>query len=135
MDGDDLYDCRRDAEGVPYNRAARRKTPPADAAIASFLHHLLIGAPAAREGAWYRIGVNRVRVVNGAGRDMNSVRDQYREPTALSAADVVVCAGAADLGVPASIIGPGGGASIVHPSGGGGARWITVDQARREFGI
>jgi hypothetical protein len=135
MNCDDLYDCRRDAEGVPYNRAARRKTPPSEAALASFLHHLLIEATATREGAWYRIGGNRVRVVNGAGQSLNSVREQYREPPALSAADIVVCAGAADLSVPGSIIGSGAGASIVHPSGGGGARWMTLEQARGELGI
>src|ERR1035437_511149 len=130
-----LYDCRRDAEGVPYNRAAKKKTPPSEAALASFLHDLLIEAAATHEGAWYRIGGNRVRVVNGAGQGLNSVREQYREPPALSAADIVVCAGAVDLGVRGSIIGSGAGASIVHPSGGGGARWMTLEQARGELGI
>jgi len=135
MSCDDLYDCRRDAEGVPYNRAARKKAPPPEAAQASFFHHLLIEATAAREGPWYKIGGNRVRVVNGAGQGLTSVREQYREPSALITADIVVCAGAVDWSVPGSIIGSGTGASIVHPSGGGGARWMTLEQARGELGI
>ena len=35
---DELYDLRRDVEGVPYTRAAMRKAPPADTAQAAFAH-------------------------------------------------------------------------------------------------
>lgn len=44
MSGGDLYDCRRDAEGVPYSRAAQSKEPTPQGAQASFFHHLLVTA-------------------------------------------------------------------------------------------
>ncbi len=76
---DDLYNSRRDGEGVPYNRAAQTKSPPAEAAHAAFVHHLLLQAGATHEGRWYIKDGKRIRVVHGAGA-MNSVRQKYNEP-------------------------------------------------------
>jgi hypothetical protein len=135
MSCEELYDCRRDAEGIPYNRAAQSKQPSKEAAQASYFHHLLIQAKATPDGAWYKHGGKRVRVVQGAGQDLNSVRERYNEPPALDQPDVVVCAGALDLAVPGSLMSPGVGASIVRPSGGGPAHWMTLDQARGELSI
>ncbi|MGD0973439.1 MAG: hypothetical protein ABR866_05085 [Candidatus Korobacteraceae bacterium] len=135
MSCEELYDCRRDAEGIPYNRAARLKEPSHEAAQASYFHHLLIQAKATPDGAWYKHGGKRVRVIQGAGQGLNSVRDRYKEPPALPQADIVVCAGSLDLGAPGSLIGPGVGASIVRSTGGGGAQWMTLDQARGVMAI
>jgi hypothetical protein len=134
-DCDALYNRRRDAEGVPYNRAARMKTPPTEAAQASLFHHLLINAAADPEGAWYKLGGKTIRIVQGAGQALNSVRERYREPPALTPADIVVCAGAADWAVPGHIIGTPVGASIVRPKAGGGSQWMTITEARAELGI
>ena len=38
LTGNDLYYLRRDAEGVPYTRAARLKAPAASAAAAAYAH-------------------------------------------------------------------------------------------------
>jgi hypothetical protein len=135
MNVDDLYNSRRDCEGVPYNRAARMKEPPPAAAQAAFFHHLLIQAGATRDGAWYNHGGRRVRVVQGAGEALNSVRERYNEPPASDQPDIVVCAGALDLVVPASLIGPSVSSSIVGLGGGGAAQWMTLEQARGELAV
>ena len=50
---DELYNGRRDAEGVPYNRAVRTKEPAVVLAQAAFVHHLPLQAGATREGLQY----------------------------------------------------------------------------------
>lgn len=135
MSCEDLYKCRCDAEGQPYNRAAQMKEPPPQAAHASFLHHLLTQAGATHDGPWYSFGGRRIRVVQGAGQDLNSVRERYKEPPALEQPDIVACAGAFDLRVPGRLISSGTGSSVVRPGPGGGASWMTLEQARGELGI
>ena len=135
MSCEDLYRSRCDAEGVPYNRAAQMKEPQSAAKQASFFHHLLLQGGATRDGPWYKQRGKRVRVVQGGGEGLNSVRERYDEPPALDQPDIVVCAGASDLAVPGSLISPGVGSSIVRPSGGGAAQWMTLDQARGELAI
>lgn len=132
---DDLYNARLDGEGVPYNRAARTKAPATSASQAAFAHHLLLNAGATREGAWYLKDGRRIRVVNGVGQAMKSVREHYKEPPAATQPDIVVCAGALDLPVPGHLIGAGGDKDIVRPSGGGTAHWMTLEQARGELEI
>jgi hypothetical protein len=130
-----LYDLRRDAEGTPYDRAACRKEPPAHAATAAFLQSLLLQAHAVRHGAWFEYNAKRVRIVQGAGEGINTVREKYNEPPAVTQPDVIVCAGALDLSVPGHLISPGAGASVVRPAPGGGIPWLTLEQARAEFHV
>jgi hypothetical protein len=133
--GEDLYNSRRDAEGVPYNRAARLKQPPAHAEEAAFFHHLLLLASATRNGSWYNLGGRLIRVVQGAGQSLNAVRQRYKEPPALPQPDLVVCAGSLDLNTPGTIVATGAGASIIRPAPGGTAHWVTLQQARGDLSI
>jgi hypothetical protein len=133
MSCDDMYRSRCDAEGVPYNRAAKVKTPTAQAAQAAFFHHLLQGAGAVRDGAWYQQGTRKIRILQGAGEELNSVKERYREPPALVEPDIVVCAGALNSTIPGRLISSGSGSSVVRPSPGGGAQWMTLDEARIEL--
>jgi hypothetical protein len=135
MECEDLYTLRRDAEGVPYSRAARMKEPPAESAQAAFAHLLLIEASAERAGAWFVHGGKSVRIVHGGGQGLSTVRARYVEPTSAPQADIVVCAGAVDLGVPGYLIPSGRGTSVVRPGGGGGSRWLTLEQAQGELGL
>lgn len=132
---EELYDFRRDAEGVPYHRAAHSKTPSPSAAAAAFFHLLLIGAGAAADGAWHRFAGKLIRVIHGAGEAVNTVRERYREPPAARQPDMVVCAGALDIPVPGHLIASGAGASVVRPGAGGSTPWLTIDQARGELHI
>lgn len=131
----DLYDLRRDVEGVPYNRAATLKAPPGDAAEAAFAHIELGNDGAVQTGAWLTHGGRTVRIVNGAGRGLSDMREAHKEPPNLLQPDIVLCAGAIDLGVPAKLIATGKGASIVSPAPGGGAKWLTRNDARAELGL
>ena len=130
-----LYDFRRDVEGLPYCRAARKKEPAAEAAQAALMGLLLIDHGATTNGSWYVHGGRNIRVVHGGGQGLSTVQDRYKEPPAIPQADIVVCAGAVDLGVPARVIAPGFGASAVRPAPGVGSRWLTLEQARSELGV
>jgi hypothetical protein len=133
--GEDLYNLRRDVEGVPYTHAATLKMPASSAAQASLFHLMLLNAGATKEGAWLKHGSQSVRIVNGAGKGLASMEAQYKEPTTFPHSEIVVCAGAIDLGVPATLIASGSGASVMRPAPGGGSRWLTFDQARTELGL
>lgn len=135
LDGETLYRCRQDAEGCPYNRAARNKEPSEHCSSAAYLHHLMTSAANAREGSWYVMAGQRVRIVQGAGKDINSVRQRFNEPPAISQPDVVVCAGAEDYGVPGRIVKSGYGGNIVRAARGGLAEWITSVEAVQRFGL
>ena len=130
---DELYDLRRDAEGIPYDRAARTKQPPTQAGTSAFLQSLLLQAHATRHGAWLEYKGRRVRVIQGSGEDINTIREKYKEPPASVQPDVIVCAGAHDLSVPGHLISTGAGSSVVRPAPGGGIPWLTFEQARAEF--
>jgi len=133
--GEDLYNLRRDAEGVPYTRAATLRTPAPNAAQAAALHVMLLNAGATHQGAWLQHGGQLIRIVNGAGQGLRDVQARYKEPTTVAQSEIVVCAGAIELGVPARLIAPGRGASTIRPTPGGGARWLTLEEAQAELGL
>lgn len=133
LDVKDLYNLRRDVEGIPYTRAATLKEPPAGSAEAAFAHIKLANEGAVQEGAWLKYHGKTVRIVNGAGRGLDDVRQEYLEPPTRAQPDIVLCAGAIDLGVPAKLIASGKGASVVSPAAGGGSKWLTRDGALREL--
>lgn len=134
-DGASLYDCRRDAEGVPNNRAAQLREPPPHAEQAAYFHHLIAEAAEAREGSWYVLHGRRVRVLQGCGRGLTTIRQQFNESPAIVQPDVVVCAGALDVPVPGRLVATGQGNSIVRAGRGGSAKWMTDEQAKVELGL
>lgn len=132
---EELYDLRRDAEGLDYTRAARRREPSPSAGLAAYVFARLLSAGARNLGAWLTYGGQSIRIVNGAGQGLNDKQGEYKEPPSITQSDIVVCAGAIDLGVPAKLKATGRGASTVRPSPGGRARWLTLEQAQMELGI
>jgi hypothetical protein len=135
LGAEDLYNLRRDAEGVPYTRAATLKAPAPGAAQTAYAHLKLLNAGATQHGAWLEHGGRSIRVVNGAGKALADAREGYKEPPTLAQSELVVCAGAIELGIPAKLIAAGRGASLIRPVPGGGTRWITLDQALAELGL
>lgn len=73
LGADALYDLRRDAEGLPYSRAATSSTPDQGTGQAALVHCLLLNAGATQQGAWVQLGGRSIRVVNGAGRSLVDV--------------------------------------------------------------
>jgi hypothetical protein len=135
LNGEDLYDLRRDAEGISYSRAAKLKLPPPHCAQASLLHATLLDAGATKERSWLRYNGSLVRIVNGGGQSLEAVQGAFKEPVTAPNADMVVCAGSIRTGVPARVIPAGRGMSIVRPAAGTGARWLTLEEARTELHI
>jgi len=133
--GEDLYNLRCDAEGVPYTRAATLKAPAPNAAQAAFVNAMLLNAGATKRGAWLDHDGKSIRVVNGAGQGLTDVQGRYKEPTTVAQSEIIVCAGAVELGVPARLIALGRGASLMRPTPGGGATWLTLEQAMEELGL
>ncbi|RJG40827.1 SIR2 family protein [Mesorhizobium sp. DCY119] len=132
---DQIFDLRRDAQGVSYSHAATLKEPPAGAAEAAFAHIQLLSAGAVAGGSWLNVAGRSVRIVNGQGQGIDQMREGHKEPTTLTQADIVLCAGAVDLGVPAKLIASGKGSSVVSPAAGGGASWLTRASALAELGL
>jgi hypothetical protein len=129
----ELYALRQDVDGVPYNRAARTKSPPGAAQQAALAHLLLLHANAARQGAWYFYSGKKIRVVQAGGKALSTLKAEYKEPSLFEQPDVVLCAGAFDLGLPARIMDNRGGSTVVRATAGGTARWMTLDDAIAEF--
>ena len=92
-------------------------------------------AGSGRQGSWYVCGGKRVRVVQGAGQAISTVKERFSESPAIRQPDIVVCAGAVDSPIPGRLISSGHGASIVRPQSGGSAVWMTDEQAKTELGI
>lgn len=133
LDLDALYDIRRDAEGKPHSRAADLKTPPESCAQAATTHALYLNKGAVQEGSSLRWNGKTHRIVNGAGKALADMRDQYGESPSIVPPDVIVCAGAFDLAVPARVIAEGSGASVVRPASGSGSVWCTFEDVRAEL--
>jgi hypothetical protein len=133
--GEDLYNIRRDAEGIPYTRAGTLKEPPPNAAQSAYMHMTLLNAGATNDGAWLRHCGKSIRIINGAGQGLADIQGRYKEPPTLMQPDMIVCAGAIDLGVPARVIAPGRGASTIRPAPGGSIKWLTIEQARVELDL
>lgn len=127
FDSEELYALRRDAEGVPSVAPAKRKAP--DACELFGLFHLLLrraGATTAPGG--YRLGDRTVRVINGAGAVLSTVRARFIEPPVIIAADIVACVGAIDLGVPDNIVRSGRPGDIIRPAS--TDNWVDAERAR-----
>lgn len=132
LGSEDLYTWRRDAEGVPATRPARARSPAAPELL-GFVHLLLREAGAKPTPTGYLHSGRTVRVVNGAGCVLASVRSRFKEPS-IGQADVVVCAGAQDLGgLPDNVVRAGSPGSIIRPAP--ISRWLDLPAARTELAI
>jgi hypothetical protein len=131
----DLYDLRRDVEGVSYARAAKDKEPQTACGEAALAHIELLASGGTQVGPWIEHSGRKVRIVNGAGRQLEGVKEAHNEPATLQQPDIVICTGSADTGLPSKLIATGVGASVVSAAPGGAARWLTLKDARKELGL
>ena len=131
LDGEALYDWRRDAEGVPAGKPAMTKSPQNVYLLAYF--HLLRRAGAAQERRGYTLAGRSIRVVNGAGSVLSTVAKRFIEAPAAPTAEFFVAAGSMDLGLPGHLVRPGIAGSVVRPAAGG--KWLTIEQAQAELGV
>lgn len=132
LDGEALYDWRRDAEGVPASKPAMTKSPVA-VDVLGYFHLLLRRAGAVQQSRGYTLAGQSIRVVNGAGSDLSIVSKRFIEAPAVPTADIFVAAGSTDLGLPSHLVRPGTAGSVVRPGAGG--KWLTIEQAQAELSV
>lgn len=132
LDGESLYDWRRDAEGVPAGKPATARSPQ-NADLLGYFHLLLRRAGAVQQPRGYAFAGQSIRVVNGAGSVLSTVAKRFIEAPAAPTADVFVAAGSMDLGLPGHLVRPGIAGSVVRPRAGG--KWLTIEQAQAELGV
>ncbi len=132
IDGEALYDWRRDAEGVPSGKPAMAKSPQ-HVDLLGYFHLLLRRAGAVQQPRGYTLAGQSIRVVNGAGSDLSTVAKRFIEAPAAPSADVFVAAGSIDLGLPSHLVRPGTAGSVVRPGAGG--KWLTIEQAQVELNV
>ena len=127
-----LYGLRRDAEGVPACKPATR-IRPRESEVLGYFHLLLRQAGAIQVPSGYKLNERIVRVINGAGKFLTSLRTSFDEPPAATVADVVVAVGATDLSVPANVVREGRVGDTVRPCAPG--TWLDENNAVVELGL
>jgi hypothetical protein len=131
----DLYAVRCDAEAARIGKPARRLLPDPAAQAFGFFLLALRKFGAQREGVLFRLPNGKLlRVVNGAGRPLRAVEEEYaHEPAAGVTPDLVACLGSQDYGVPRNVVRSGGGATVVRSGSRG--EWLDDANARGLLGI
>jgi hypothetical protein len=132
---DDLYDVRRDLEGVSYSNAGRWKDPLPSATQAAILRMRLLENGGTPERSWIKLAGSVIRVVNGGGRSLSEMENIFKEAPSAQRADAIVCAGSIRLGVPGVIITKGTPSGFVRPAPGSGSTWLTTEEAEVQFGL
>ena len=132
LDSEALYGWRRDAEGVPSGRPATKKQPE-NSELLGFFHLLLRQAGATAHEAGYDVNGRTIRVINGRGASLSTLRSEFIEPPAAVTADMIVAVTAADLGSPHNIVRSGRAGDFIRPEP--VAAWFDMNGAREELGI
>jgi hypothetical protein len=132
FDSETLYGLCRDAEGVPWGKPAT-KTSPGNCEALGFFHLLLRQSGAEQQPDGYVLGGRHVRVINGAGMVLGTLRSRFIEAPSVQTADIVVAVGATDLGLPDNVVRRGRENDVVRPEVGG--IWFDLARAREELNI
>jgi hypothetical protein len=122
---DDLYDLRRDWEGVRRDEVATKRDVDSSSELLGKLFCQLIQAGAVIEGSSIVVAGKRLRLLQAAGRMLYSVRAHVSgDISPASSPDITVCVGAEDDGnVPVDVIRAGQRPSIIRPGDAG--EWCT----------
>jgi hypothetical protein len=128
LTSDQLYEKRRDVEGIPSGKAARQKSPGQTAETFGLLHLLLMSKGAQYTAQGYILDGKVIRLINGAGRPLNKIKDEFTAAPVNENSQIVVCVGATLPGVPANIVRSGAAGSLVRPMSQG--EWISDMEAR-----
>lgn len=131
-DSETLYGWRRDAEGVHRDSPATKKRPE-NSELLGFFHLLLRRAGAKPHTDGYEMSGRTIRVINGRGASLSSLRSEFIKPPAMLTADVVVAVTAVDIGLPDNIVRTGRAGDFIRPEP--VAKWFDMASAREELRI
>lgn len=124
---EEMYALRRDAEGVPASKPAQLRQLNCAEQLGLF-HLLLRCAGASLSADGYALGERSVRVINGSGSLLSSVKDRFKdEPPVFNKADIVVCVGALNFPLPQNVVRAGRPGDIVRPLS--NAEWLDFETA------
>ena len=132
LDSEALYGWRRDAEGVPSGKPATQKQPE-NSELLGFFHLLLRQAGATAYATGYEVNGRAIRVINGRGASLSTLRREFVEPPAVVTADMIVAVTATDLGSPDNVVRSGRAGDFIRPDP--VAEWYDMDGARKVLGI
>ena len=132
LDSEALYGWRRDAEGVPCSKPATKKQPE-NSELLGFFHLLLRQAGANAHRTGYDVNGRTIRVINGRGASLSTLRSEFIEPPAVVTADMIVAVTATDLGSPDNVVRSGRAGDFIRPEP--VAEWYDMDGARKVLGI
>jgi hypothetical protein len=128
MGNEEAYRLKLDVCGVPYKSVARQKRPDVSMTKLGVVQLGLLANGAALEGNHFLLHQKRIRVVNGQGQLLGTVKGRYlNEPPQLPQADLMICVGATDDGnMPQTVVrGDATAATIVRATS--VAQWETED--------
>lgn len=131
-DSETLYNLRRDAEGVPAGRPARRARPEICEVLGAF-HLLLRSAGATPTPEGYEHAGRSVRVVNGAGAVLSQLRSRFSEAPSIAQADLVIAPGATNWAVPGNVVREGRPRDFMRPAPAN--NWYDLEGGRAELGL
>ena len=132
LDSEALYGWRRDAEGVPSGKPATKKQPE-NSELLGFFHLLLRRAGATAYETGYEVNGRTIRVINGRGASLSTLRSEFVEPPAVVTADMIIAVTATDLGSPDNVVRSGRAGDFIRPEH--VAEWYDMDGARKVLGI
>ena len=113
MTSEDYFRWRRDAEGLGRGSAPKRKSPEENEVL-GFFHLLLRKEGATVSSSGYVLNGKAIRVVNGSGKFINSLREVLIEPPSSVDTDLIVCVGADETYLPANIARTGSSGDILR---------------------
>ncbi len=132
LDNSDLWQFRRNIEGILPNQPATQRQP-SELPVLGYVVIKLRARGAVLEGAMLKLGDRRIRVVNGAGKFVHDLKKNYDGLDAPSVApDFTIAIGATENFLPSNVVRPGGDDSIVRPSSG---VFCTQDNFEEVLGI
>ncbi|SIS81193.1 SIR2-like domain-containing protein [Thalassospira xiamenensis M-5 = DSM 17429] len=133
LNSEEYYHLRRDAEGVGVSGPAKCFVPERCEQLGYF--HLILRAAGAEQTAFgYDYNGNAIRVVNGSGMMMATLKKRYREPPAANPSDMVIAVGAQETSLPNNVVRAGREQDFIRPEEPAG-KWFTVERAREVLEI
>jgi hypothetical protein len=133
LDGESLYEMRKDIEGRKPSECARNKNPDEQNAFVGLTILQLRAKGASVCGPYWKLDGKKIRVLK-AEKPLHQIEEIHRWHTPpFGAAEIVICVGAEASSLPINIVRPSKGDNVVR--GGSIGEWYTRPQACEELNL
>lgn len=131
-DVDSLWLQRRDLEGC-FPGSPCRKAAPNDEPVLGHDILRLLSAGATVDGQYWKLGDQKIRVINSSSQALHQIKKQYSGDTSpVNAPDITIASGATDFNIPANVSRSGKQGTVVRP---GTENFMTFSKAAEALGI